>query len=210
LAAGLVLLGASSAPAAESAANYSTSINSVEPAGALRAVGGDGALRPMPSSDLKALEWAAGFTPVQPAQVVHLPAATGAADWNAGDPLTCMAQAIYFEARSESQVGQEAVAQVVMNRTRLPQYPSTVCGVVFQGGDRATGCQFTFVCDGSLRAPTDMEAWGRAIDIARKALAGYVCKPVIDATHYHAAWMTPYWAASLTRIRQLGGQIFYH
>jgi spore germination cell wall hydrolase CwlJ-like protein len=209
----LVLLGASSAPAAESAAYFSTSTSSSAVSnGGLRVVGGEGALKPMPASDLKALEWAAGFTPVQPAQVVRLPAAVGAASWTAasGDPLTCMAQAIYFEARSESQVGQEAVAQVVMNRTRLPQYPATVCGVVFQGADRATGCQFTFVCDGSSRAPTDMEAWGRAIDIARKALAGYVCTPVIDATHYHAAWMTPYWAGSLTRIRQLGGQIFYH
>ncbi len=138
----------------------------------------------------------------------------GAADFavgdpSNGDPLTCLAQAIYFEARSESVVGQQAVAQVVMNRTRIPRYPPSVCGVVFQGWERRTGCQFTFVCDGSLREPSDYDAWERARDIARKALAGFVYKPMQEATHYHAAWMTPYWSGQMTRIRQIGGHVFY-
>jgi hypothetical protein len=212
VAAGLLLLCASSAPAAEPAVHRPASSQtdgSDDASGGLRAIGGEGTLKPMEAAPgLKALEWAAGF--LGPAQVVRLPPAPLSALLHSADPLTCMAQAIYFEARSESQVGQEAVAQVVMNRTRLPQYPASVCGVVYQGGERATGCQFTFVCDGSLREPSNMEAWGRAVDIARKVLAGYVCKPALEATHYHAAWMTPYWAGSLTRIRQIGGQVFYH
>ncbi|HEY1448079.1 MAG TPA: cell wall hydrolase [Caulobacteraceae bacterium] len=138
--------------------------------------------------------------------------AGSAAFWSpaSNDPLTCLAQAVYFEARSEGEDGQEAVAQVVMNRTRLPQYADTVCGVVYQGGERATGCQFTFVCDGSLREPDDPIAWDRAIGVAKRALAGFVYGPMATATHYHAAWMTPYWSGSLRRIGRIGGQIFYH
>jgi spore germination cell wall hydrolase CwlJ-like protein len=147
---------------------------------------------------------------VETVRIVEL--APGYVAWNptGGDPLTCLAQAVYFEARSEGEAGQRAVAQVVINRSHMPQYPATICGVVYQGSERATGCQFTFVCDGSLREPSDPTAWGRATDIARQALAGFVYKPMLGATHYHAAWMTPYWSGSLTRIRQIGGQVFYH
>jgi hypothetical protein len=126
-----------------------------------------------------------------------------------GDPVTCMTQAIYYEARSESEVGQQAVAQVVMNRTRSPNFPHSVCGVVYQGWERATGCQFTFVCDGSLRPPRDPVAWERARLIAIRAVAGYTYKPMLGATHYHAAWMTPYWSGEFTKIRQIGGHVFY-
>ncbi len=126
-----------------------------------------------------------------------------------GDPVTCMTQAIYYEARSESEEGQEAVAQVVMNRTQSPNFPHSVCGVVYQGWERATGCQFTFVCDGSLRPPRDIAAWERARLIAMRAISGHTYKPMLGATHYHAAWMTPYWSAQFTRIRQIGGHVFY-
>ena len=126
-----------------------------------------------------------------------------------GDAVTCMTQAIYYEARSESQQGQEAVAQVVINRTQSPNFPHSVCGVVYQGWERATGCQFTFVCDGSLRPPRDLAAWERALMIAIHAISGYTYKPMLGATHYHAAWMTPYWSVQFTKIRQIGGHIFY-
>jgi Cell Wall Hydrolase len=126
-----------------------------------------------------------------------------------GDALTCMTQAVYFEARSESLEGQEAVAQVVMNRTRLAQYPSQVCDVVFQGASRATGCQFSFVCNGALGPPSEADAWRRAGLVAERALAGFVYEPLKDATHFHAAYVTPYWSGSLTRLKQIGGHIFY-
>jgi spore germination cell wall hydrolase CwlJ-like protein len=206
LAAGLMLLGASTALAREPAA-----------------MTGPG-LKIIPSDDttsgLRAVTEAGESNPLQAAPVVSLAslpssvtALTGsAAVWNpaSNDPLTCLAQAIYFEARSEGEDGQEAVAQVVMNRTHMPQYADTVCGVVYQGAERATGCQFTFACDGSLREPDDPIAWDRAKDVARRALGGFVYTPMLAATHYHAAWMTPYWSGSLTRIRRIGGQVFYH
>ena len=64
--------------------------------------------------------------------------------------LDCLAQAIYYEARSEGEAGQRAVAQVVLNRVRHRDYPSTVCGVVYQHV-RGQTCQFSFSCDGSMR-----------------------------------------------------------
>jgi hypothetical protein len=127
-----------------------------------------------------------------------------------GDALTCLTQAVYFEARGEPVEGQEAVAQVVMNRTRLPQYPKQVCDVVFQGADRSTGCQFSFTCNGALGPPTEPDAWRRANEVAGRALAGFVYAPLKDATHFHAAWVNPYWSGSLTRLGQVGGHIFYH
>jgi len=174
----------------------------------LVAIGADG----QPSDNLHEVTDQAQLKPLAAGSVVGISVMRGSAGWGPanGDPLTCLAQAVYFEARSEGEDGQKAVAQVVMNRTHMPQYASTVCGVVYQGWERATGCQFTFVCDGSLRDPSDPVAWGRALDVARNALAGYVYTPMLTATHYHAAWMTPYWAGELTRIRQIGGQIFYH
>jgi spore germination cell wall hydrolase CwlJ-like protein len=125
------------------------------------------------------------------------------------DPLTCLADAVYYEARSESLLGQEAVAQVVVNRTRLASFPSTVCGVVFQRVADTSGCQFSFVCDGSMDGTIDEDAWASARAVAQQALAGFVLAPLKDATHYHAAWMTPYWAPYLKRIRRIGGHVFY-
>jgi spore germination cell wall hydrolase CwlJ-like protein len=125
------------------------------------------------------------------------------------DPATCLTQAVYYEARSESLAGQQAVAQVVLNRTRVSRYPSSVCGVVFQRARETSGCQFSFVCDGSMYRPMDWTAWQRARAVAAHALGGFVYKPMLNATHYHAAWMTPYWASHFERIRQIGGQIFY-
>jgi len=121
----------------------------------------------------------------------------------------CMAQAIYYEAAREPLKGQQAVAQVVLNRMRHPAYPKSVCGVVFQGAARATGCQFTFTCDGSLRWAPQVDLWRRVEDVARKALAGYVDRDVGSATHYHAAYVAPYWAPTLVKMTQVGQHIFY-
>jgi len=121
----------------------------------------------------------------------------------------CMAQAIYYEAAREPLRGQQAVAQVVLNRMRHPAYPKSVCGVVFQGAARATGCQFTFTCDGSLRWAPQVDLWRRAEDVAKRALAGYVDKDVGSATHYHANYVAPYWAPTLVKMTQVGAHIFY-
>ncbi len=123
--------------------------------------------------------------------------------------LNCLTAAIYYEAALEPTQGQEAVAQVVVNRLRDPRFPKSVCGVVLQGAERTTGCQFTFTCDGSLQRPPARWAWARAQAVAERALSGSVMPQVGEATHYHARWMTPYWSAFLPRIAQIGGHIFY-
>lgn len=121
----------------------------------------------------------------------------------------CLTMAIYYEAASEGEAGQRAVAQVVMNRVQHPAWPNSVCGVVFQGSERSTGCQFTFTCDGSLaRRPQDGE-WKRAGRVARAALGGFVYAPVGLATHYHTHAVRPYWAASLDPVGVVGEHRFY-
>jgi spore germination cell wall hydrolase CwlJ-like protein len=123
--------------------------------------------------------------------------------------VECLTAAVYYEAAVESTDGQRAVAQVVLNRVRHPAYPRTVCGVVFQGQERATGCQFTFTCDGALRRTPSASGWARARRVAEEALAGKVYAPVGWATHYHTNWVVPYWSSSLVKLGNVGTHIFY-
>jgi len=101
------------------------------------------------------------------------------------------------------------VAQVVLNRLRNPLFPKTVCGVVFEGSKLATGCQFSFTCDGSLARKPSLAAWNSARYVAARALNGYVMKQVGDATHYHTMWVVPYWQPSVVKLTQIGAHIFY-
>ncbi len=121
----------------------------------------------------------------------------------------CLAQAVWYEAASESEAGQRAVAQVVLNRVAHPSWPASVCGVVYQGSERSTGCQFTFTCDGSLARRPSGATWARAQRIAADALGGSVYAPVGLATHYHTLWVNPYWAATLDHIGTIGAHRFY-
>ncbi|WP_284125850.1 cell wall hydrolase [Parerythrobacter aestuarii] len=123
--------------------------------------------------------------------------------------LQCLATAVYYEAASESIGGQKAVAQVVLNRVAHPTYPRSVCGVVYQGSERQTGCQFSFTCDGSLNRKPSASGWARAQRVAREALAGEVYAPVGLATHYHTTWVSPYWAPSLDYLGTIGAHRFY-
>jgi hypothetical protein len=124
--------------------------------------------------------------------------------------LDCLSQAIYYEAGNESEDGQRAVAQVVLNRVRHPAWPNSVCGVVYQGPMRpGGGCQFTFTCDGSLaRAPGGLP-WLRARRLAAEALGGAIYAPVGLSTHYHANYVFPAWAPRLAKTTQIGAHIFY-
>ena len=122
--------------------------------------------------------------------------------------LHCLATAIYYEAASEPDAGQRAVAQVVLNRVAHPQWPNSVCGVVFQGSERP-GCQFSFACDGSMaRVPVRMW-WDRAQRVAERALAGEVYAPVGLATYYHTGAVNPGWAAHQSFIGAIGAHLFY-
>jgi hypothetical protein len=123
--------------------------------------------------------------------------------------LKCLTAAVYYEARSESEEGQRAVAQVVLNRVRHPVFPNSVCGVVYQGSTRRTGCQFSFTCDGSMAARVDPWAWSAAGKVAEAALSGQVSENVGLATHYHTTAVNPWWAPSLTRAVTVGSHIFY-
>ncbi|HEX8364663.1 MAG TPA: cell wall hydrolase [Allosphingosinicella sp.] len=123
--------------------------------------------------------------------------------------LQCMTEAIYYEAATEPLEGRRAVAQVILNRLRHPAYPNSVCGVVYQGSERRTGCQFSFTCDGSLGRAPMAPYWQQAREIAEQALGGYVHAPVGYSTHYHANYVVPYWASSLTKSANIGTHIFY-
>lgn len=123
--------------------------------------------------------------------------------------LYCLTAAVYYEAASESLAGQQAVAQVVLNRVRHPAFANSVCGVVFSGSQRKTGCQFTFTCDGSLARKPSMAGWARARAVAQAALNGYVFTGVGTATHYHTLWVAPYWSPSLLKVANIGAHTFY-
>ncbi|MEO0399384.1 MAG: cell wall hydrolase [Pseudomonadota bacterium] len=121
----------------------------------------------------------------------------------------CLAQAIYYEARSESRIGQLAVADVVLNRVASRAYPSTICGVVFQGSHRRTGCQFSFTCDGSMDARLNTRLWRQSELLAAAVLSGMRLPVSREATHYHANYVSPKWAAKMTPTAVIGKHKFY-
>ena len=123
--------------------------------------------------------------------------------------VRCLTAAIYYEAALEPESGQRAVAQVVLNRVRHPEFPNSVCGVVFQGWERMTGCQFSFTCDGSLTRAPIQSIWRRNQQLAEEALNGFVVPEVGTSTFYHADYVLPYWRPSLTKVHQIGRHIFY-
>lgn len=123
--------------------------------------------------------------------------------------LQCMSLAISYEAGFESIEGQQAVAEVILNRTRHPAYPKSVCGVVFQGSSRRTGCQFTFTCDGAMKRGLPVRVMQNSRSIAQRVLAANFTPYVGGATHYHANYVSPYWAPSLIRVGKIGAHIFY-
>jgi Cell Wall Hydrolase len=121
----------------------------------------------------------------------------------------CLAANIFYEAGNETLDGQMAVAQVVLNRARHPAFPKTVCGVVFQGSERHTGCQFSFACDGSMRRQPSADRWAGYRALARSMLLGAVYAPVGLATHYHTDWVRPVWSATLDKLRAERTHLFF-
>ena len=145
------------------------------------------------------------FAPVARGETV--PSGTGSDDRERA--LRCMTLAIAYEAGFEPLEGQQAVAEVILNRTRHPAYPKSVCGVVFQGSARRTGCQFTFTCDGAMAHTLSGRVMIAAREVARRALSGEAVTRIGGATHYHASYVSPYWAPSLIRVGRIGAHIFY-
>jgi len=120
----------------------------------------------------------------------------------------CLASAAYYEAGGDLE-GQRAVMQVVLNRARHPAFPTSVCGVVYQGSERSTGCQFTFTCDGALARRPVPWLWDKAREMAREALRGSVYAKVGLATHYHTDWVLPVWSASLDKVTSVRTHLFF-
>ena len=122
----------------------------------------------------------------------------------------CLSEAVYFEARSEPEAGQAAVAQVVLNRVKSGMYPASVCGVVYQNRQRYMGCQFSFACEGKSLRITDAGAWESATRVAQSVIEGrtYLAE-VGTATHYHADYVRPGWSRRLRRLDVIGRHIFY-
>jgi hypothetical protein len=122
----------------------------------------------------------------------------------------CLAEAIYFEARSEPEDGQAAVAQVVLNRVRSGNYPANVCGVVYQDRNRPFACQFSFACEGKSLRIEEPGPWAVAVRIAKDVTSGVTYNPLVgEAVNYHANYVMPYWASTLQRVDRIGHHIFY-
>lgn len=123
--------------------------------------------------------------------------------------VTCLAQAIYFEARGESEEGRRAVGNVVLNRVADPHYPKSVCGVVFQNEHARNKCQFSFACDGLADDPPDTRAWHAAQKLAKTMMTHKRDDDTGHATHYHANYVNPDWASALQETVDIGHHIFY-
>ena len=151
------------------------------------------------------LAGAVAFGQPSPAHAIDSPEASV----NYDRALQCLTLAIAYEAGFEPLEGKQAVGEVIINRAHNPAYPKSVCGVVFQGSARRTGCQFTFTCDGSLYRSLNPAVLYKAREVARGILAGKIAPQVDGATHYHANYVSPYWAPSLIRVGRIGAHIFY-
>lgn len=146
-----------------------------------------------------------GYQGPVPAGITFRPAS----DADRERALRCMTQAIYYEAGTESEAGQRAVAQVVLNRVRHPGYANSICGVVYEGSERSTGCQFTFTCDGALARRPVPGLWAQARRYAREAIDGRQFRDVGYATHYHTLDIWPYWGRTLTMTNMIGRHLFH-
>ncbi len=142
--------------------------------------------------------------PPSPAELLHLEGAARAV------AERCLADAIYFEARGETERGQEAVAQVVMNRVFTRFYPHDVCGVVYQNANRYRACQFSFACSGKRKLINERAAWALANRIAKETLDGKLYVPAVGtSTHYHAVYVHPNWVREMRKVAHYGIHNFY-
>lgn len=118
--------------------------------------------------------------------------------------MDCLAEAIYYESRSESAIAQLAVGTVILNRVRHEKYPNTICGVVHQI------CQFSYYCDGKPERMTDKRARIMSYSMARLMSEGLEVWGLGKATHYHAFYVTPAWAKAFTFVGRYGSHLFYN
>ncbi len=202
-----VTLAATMRGQAEATPTISMPIQPARAAALLEATSGEQALELRASGE--AAEQINAALPIGPGPVQAAAAFAAPTGGTAYDrALTCLTQAVYYEAGFEPPAGRRAVAQVILNRMRHPAYPKSICGVVYQRNATPI-CQFTFVCDGALNRAAAAGPWAEARKVAAAALSGYVEVSVGQATHYHATYVAPYWAPKLHKISHIGAHIFY-
>ena len=124
--------------------------------------------------------------------------------------LECLALNIYWEARSESRLGQVGVAAVTLNRVVARGFPDTICEVIYDGGERNRHrCQFSWWCDGKQDVPRESRAWKQARAVAEDVMLRTARDPTRGALWYHADYVRPEWARYLTPITRIGRHIYY-
>ena len=123
--------------------------------------------------------------------------------------LKCLSEALYFEARGEQIEGQIAVADVIINRKKSNQFPSTICGVVSEGSNKRHACQFSYNCDGKLELIDDKKTYRRIVKLASMILNGAFSDVTKGATFFHASEVSPSWSKKFKKTRKIGRHIFY-
>ena len=124
------------------------------------------------------------------------------------DEHHCLALALYWEARGEPQDGKVAVGWTILNRSKSPEFPSSVCGVVFDGGETPP-CQFSWWCDGKSDRPRDRKSWIRSQVVAARLLTDPPPDPTRGALFFHSTSIAVPWTRPRTRTARIGGHIFY-
>jgi len=132
-----------------------------------------------------------------------LPNANGGSEWQ------CLTEALYFEARGESLIGQVAVAEVILNRKAHTRFPKSVCGVINQGAKRKTGCQFSYKCDGHKEVFTERGAYESVGKLAQLMLDGIAHDLTKGATFYHTKSVNPGWSRKLKKTAIIGEHLFF-
>lgn len=160
---------------------------------------------PLAPETAREINAAIPFAALGPAALPFRPAGDVA---SRGRAIDCLAAAMWYES-GEDPTGNLSVGQVVLNRVRHPAFPATVCGVVFQGTERATGCQFTFTCDGALARVPSPATFDRIRTRAAAMFGGSVDPGVGLATHYHTDWVHPVWSAQLEKIARVDTHLFF-
>ena len=123
--------------------------------------------------------------------------------------ISCLAEALYFEARGEPIKGQLAVGEVILNRVEDTRYPSSICKVINQGTGRRFACQFTYTCDGKLETVHERKPYEMALKIAKILMTTHDRRLTRGSTHYHSNYVNPKWSKKFERVAKFGRHIFY-
>tara|TARA_R110000765_G_scaffold104372_1_gene194149 strand:+ start:258 stop:749 length:492 start_codon:yes stop_codon:yes gene_type:complete len=134
--------------------------------------------------------------------------------FNLNEEELCLVQAIYFEARGESFIGQLAVGSVILQRLESKSFPNTICGVVqsgkyWKGNPVKNKCAFSYWCDGKTEKMYNYNSYDEAVNAANLVLSGASISLLNKATHYHAFYVKPNWSTKMKKVIRIGKHLFY-